>query len=146
MSAGYIEAICISVAKGTVKHPVERSEFVPNHGIQGDAHAGPWHRQVSLLAGESIDRMKQKMPELEQGAFAENMITRGVDLSVLEIGSELRIGDNIILRVTQIGKECHHGCAIRERTGECIMPVEGIFAEVVSGGKAGAGDTITFEH
>lgn len=143
MSYGYIEAICISQAKGTVKHPVERAEFVPNHGMLGDAHAGPWRRQVSLLAGESIDRMKQKMPELEQGAFAENIITRGVDLSVLEIDSEIRIGDNIILRVTQIGKECHHGCAIRERTGECIMPVEGVFAEVVSGGEARAGDSVS---
>jgi len=142
IKSGYIEAICISIEKGTVKTPVKEAEFVKGHGIKGDAHAGNWHRQVSLLAGESIDRLKEKMPELQQGAFAENITTRKLDLKDVEVGCIIHIGQDIILKVTQIGKECHHGCAIKQQTGECIMPMEGIFAEVVQGGVAKPGDPI----
>jgi len=141
-SNGYIEAICISTEKGTVKTPVKEAEFVKGHGIKGDAHAGNWHRQVSLLAGESVDRLKEKMPELQQGAFAENIITRNLDIKDVKVGCNIRVGREIILKVTQIGKECHHGCAIKQQTGECIMPMEGIFAEVVRGGFAKPGDPI----
>lgn len=139
---GYIEAICISEKKGTVKHVIEEAVVREDWGINGDAHAGNWHRQVSLLAGESIDRMKEKMPELAQGAFAENIITRGINLAGIKIGGKIKIGDGIELEVTQIGKECHHGCAIRVQTGDCIMPREGIFSKVIRGGKFKAGDSI----
>ena len=139
---GYIEAIGTSTEKGTIKLPVEKAVVVEGHGLQGDAHAGNWHRQVSLLAGESIDRLKKKMPELQQGAFAENIITRGVDLSSVGIGTMIRIGDDLELKVTQIGKECHEGCVIKQKTGECIMPTEGIFAKVIQGGIIKPGDHI----
>jgi len=139
---GYIEALCTSKEKGTVKLPVKEAGFVKGHGIKGDAHAGSWHRQVSLLAGESIDRLKMKMPELKQGAFAENIITRELDLKKVKVGSNIRVGREILLKVTQIGKECHHGCEIKHQTGECIMPTEGIFAEVLHGGTAKPGDPV----
>ncbi|MCI5125950.1 MAG: MOSC domain-containing protein, partial [Candidatus Electrothrix sp. AR5] len=101
------------------------------------------HRQVSLLAGESIDRVKEKLPQLTQGAFAENIITRGVDLGSVTVGDTLRIGSEILLEITQIGKKCHDdGCAIKKATGDCIMPKEGIFAKVLQGGEAKAGDAI----
>ncbi len=139
---GYIEAICVSAEKGTVKIPINKAEFVADHGIQGDAHAGKWHRQVSLLAGESIDRLKKQIPELRQGAFAENIITRNLDFKNAAVGYGIRIGGDILLKITQIGKECHHGCAIKQQTGECIMPSKGIFAQVVNGGTAKPGDSI----
>ncbi len=133
---GLIEAICISAEKGVVKKPVDEITLRHSWGIEGDAHAGDWHRQVSILAGESIDRMRRKLPELDHGMFAENIVTRGIDLSVLTIGDSLLIGDDIVLEITQIGKECHNaGCAIQSATGECIMPKEGLFCRVVQGGK-----------
>jgi len=134
-SMGFIEAICISTEKGVVKNAVGEISLRPGWGIDGDAHAGDWHRQVSILAGESIDRMRRKMPELDHGMFAENIVTRDIDLSVLTIGNSLLIGDDIVLEITQIGKECHNaGCAIKSATGECIMPKEGLFCRVVQGG------------
>ncbi|MBN2410647.1 MOSC domain-containing protein [candidate division KSB1 bacterium] len=139
---GYIEAICVSTGKGTVKIPIDEAEFVAGHGIKDDAHAGNWHRQVSLLAGESIDRLKKQIPELRQGAFAENIITRNLDFKYAVVGYTIRIGGDILLKITQIGKECHHGCAIKQQTGECIMPTEGIFAKVLHGGIAKPGDSI----
>ena len=134
-SMGFIEAICISTEKGVVKNAVGEISLRPGWGIDGDAHAGDWHRQVSILAGESIDRMRRKMPELDHGMFAENIVTRDIDLSVLTIGNSLLIGDDIVLEITQIGKECHNaGCAIKSATGECIMPKEGLFCRVEQGG------------
>ncbi len=134
-SMGFIEAICISTEKGVVKNAVGEISLRPGWGIEGDAHAGDWHRQVSILAGESIDRMRCKIPELDHGMFAENIVTRDIDLSVLTIGDSLLIGDDIVLEITQIGKECHNaGCAIKSATGECIMPKEGLFCRVVQGG------------
>ncbi len=139
---GYVEAICISRKKGVAKEPISRATFRIEWGIDGDAHAGHWHRQVSLLAGESIDRMKKMLPQLSAGAFAENVITRGVNLLSVRVGDVLRIGADVILQVTQIGKECHTACAIRQQTGDCIMPREGIFARVLQGGEVRPGDEI----
>lgn len=122
-------SVNISEKKGTIKSPVPQIELRKKHGIVGDAHAGNWHRQVSLLAVESLDKMKEKIPSLKPGDFAENIMTEGISLHTLPIGTILTIGE-CELEVTQIGKECHKGCEIRNITGECIMPTEGIFAIV----------------
>jgi MOSC domain-containing protein YiiM len=137
-----VEAVNISEKKGTQKHPVEEIQCIENHGINGDAHAGPWHRQVSLLEGEAIDTMRSKAGSLEikPGAFAENIVTRGMDWTTARIGGRIVIGQ-VILEVTQIGKECHTGCAISEIVGECIMPKMGIFTRVLKGGKIHAGSS-----
>ncbi|MEN8143009.1 MAG: MOSC domain-containing protein, partial [Thermodesulfobacteriota bacterium] len=138
-----VEAVCTSHKKGIVKREQEQVEVVQDWGIEGDAHAGDWHRQISLLAGESIDNVKELLPTLKNGAFAENIITRGIQLEKLAIGDRLQIGDGVILEITQIGKECHNaGCAIKKATGDCIMPKEGLFAKVISGGKIAKGDAI----
>jgi MOSC domain-containing protein YiiM len=140
---GIIEAVCTSEKKGVVKKARQSAALKKDWGIDGDAHVGLWHRQVSLLAGESIDHVKEVIPSLKEGAFAENLITRGIDLSLLSIGGRLHIGDSVILEVTQIGKECHNnGCAIKRATGDCIMPREGIFAKVIKGGSINSGDKI----
>ena len=136
-----IEAICTSAEKGVVKLSVPSAELVPAHGIQGDAHAGDWHRQVSLLATESIERVRRVIPELADGAFAENIVTSGIELKSLPIGTRLRLGP-ALLEVTQIGKECHNACAIKEATGDCVMPREGIFCKVIEGGTIQPGDTV----
>ena len=140
---GIVEAVCVSEKKGVIKKAQQRVELKKDWGINGDAHAGLWHRQVSLLAGESIDQVKNALPSLQDGAFAENLITRGINLNLLAISSRLRIGTSVVLEVTQIGKECHNdGCAIKRATGDCIMPREGIFARVIEGGEVNVGDTI----
>jgi MOSC domain-containing protein YiiM len=109
----FVEAVCLSHRKGIVKKEQEQVSVRENWGIEGDAHAGEWHRQISLLAGESIDTVKEVLPTLKKGAFAENIITRGLDLSSLRIGDRLQIGAEVVLEITQIGKECHNsGCAI----------------------------------
>ncbi len=140
---GKIEAICISRNKGTVKKEIDSAYLKCNYGIVGDAHAGNWHRQVSLLAKESISRMKEKIPELSNGAFAENIITNGLQYSQIHVGSQLLLGEDIVLEVTQIGKKCHTACAIRSWVGDCIMPREGLFCEVVHSGKLALGDAIS---
>ena len=135
-----VEAVCISHKKGIVKKEQEQVEVILNWGIEGDAHAGDWHRQISLLAGESIDTVKEVLPTLKNGAFAENIITRGIDLTRLSIGDQLQAGGDVILEITQIGKECHNaGCAIKKATGDCIMPKEGLFAKVLQGGTINKG-------
>ena len=139
---GYIEAIAISKKKGIRKSEIPFANLIQDWGIEGDAHAGKWHRQVSLLAGESIDIVKDKMPNLPIGAFAENIITRGIDLLSLEIGDRLKLAGHVILEITQIGKECHNSCTIKIKTGDCIMPREGVFSKVISGGKIQTGDTL----
>ena len=132
----HVEAVCLSLKKGIVKKEQGKVILRENWGIEGDAHAGDWHRQVSLLAGESIDNVKEILPTLKNGAFAENIITRGIDLTSLTIGERLQIGDEVVLEITQIGKECHNsGCAIKKATGDCIMPREGIFSRVIQGGE-----------
>ncbi len=137
-----IEAICTSNEKGVVKTPVDQAELRIKHGIVGDAHAGDWHRQVSLLATESIAKMKVILPDLPDGAFAENIVTSGLELKTLPIGTKLSLGKTV-LEVTQIGKECHQGCAIREATGDCVMPREGIFCKVIEGGTIRPGDAVS---
>lgn len=139
----HVEAVCISIKKGTVKREKESVSLLADWGIENDAHAGNWHRQVSLLAGESIDAVKEILPTLKNGAFAENIVTRGLSLAALTVGQRLTIGADVILEITQIGKECHNnGCAIKKATGDCIMPREGIFARVVRGGTVTGGDPI----
>ncbi len=139
-----VEAICISPKKGIVKKAVSQAVFEKDFGIIDDAHAGKWHRQVSLLAAESIANVKKKLPTLKDGAFAENIITKGLDITTIKVGDQLQIGADIILEITQIGKKCHNdGCAIKKATGDCIMPKEGLFAQVNQGGTAQAGDTIS---
>jgi len=143
MKEATVEAICTSSRKGVVKHETGKVFFENDWGIDKDAHAGKWHRQVSLLAGESIDRVKEKLPTLKNGAFAENIITRNIDLATVRIGDRLHLGKDVILEVTQIGKKCHNdGCAIKKATGDCIMPKEGLFARVIRGGSLQKGNTI----
>ena len=139
----HVEAVCTSEKKGIVKREKDQVSLKTDWGIETDAHAGDWHRQISLLAGESIDTVKKTIPTLKHGAFAENIVTRGIDLIRLTIGDRLKVGENVILEITQIGKECHNsGCAIKKLTGDCIMPREGLFSRVVSGGKIQANDSI----
>ena len=136
-----VTAVCISTMKGVPKKEVPEIEVKVGHGIVGDAHAGNWHRQISLLAGESVDKMREKLPALKNGAFAENIVTRGLTLYELPVGTRLRVGPTL-LEVTQIGKECHSACAIKKVTGDCVMPREGIFAKVLEEGVIHAGDRI----
>jgi len=136
-----VEAVCISENKGERKKPVASVELRENHGIVGDGHAGDWHRQVSLLAQESIDKMIALGLDVSAGDFAENITTSGIDLVSLPIGSRLQAGDTL-LEVTQIGKECHTRCAIFYQAGDCVMPKEGIFAKVITGGIIKPGDEI----
>ena len=141
-----IKAVCISEKKGQQKHPVERVRLRPEHGIEGDAHAGNWHRQVSLLGQESVDRLQEKISiPLFPGAFAENILCEGIELYKLPVGTKLRVG-TALCEVTQIGKECHADCAIRRQAGDCVMPREGIFAIVLTEGEARVGDLITVEE
>src|SRR5512133_24882 len=136
-----VVATCISEKKGERKTPVASVELRENHGIVGDAHAGEWHRQVSLLAQESIDKMRKLGLDVDAGDFAENITTSGIELVSLPIGSRLQIGQ-ALLEVTQIGKECHTRCAIYYQAGDCVMPKEGIFAKVISGGTVRPGDEV----
>ena len=137
-----VVSVNISARKGTLKTPVPQIELKLRHGIVGDAHAGDWHRQISLLAEESVDTMRaiSSIP-LDAGVFAENINTVGIDLKHLPIGTHLRIGEAEV-EVTQIGKECHNDCAIKKTVGKCVMPTEGIFAIVVKEGTVRAGDEI----
>ena len=143
---GKVAAVCTSAEKGVVKEPLARVELVAGHGLDGDAHAGNWHRQVSLLATESIEKIRKIIPDLKDGAFAENIVTEGVDLLSLGIGDRIELGDGITLEVTQIGKECHNSCAIKEQTGDCVMPREGIFCRVLAGGTLKKGDPVRIPH
>ena len=132
-----VESVNIAAAKGMQKHEVPEIVLRENFGIEGDAHAGAWHRQVSLLAGEAIDAMKAKGLTLAPGAFGENIVTRGVDWTQVKVGDMIVIGA-VELQITQIGKECHSRCAIYYAASECIMPQQGIFAKVLKGGKINA--------
>ena len=140
-----VVSVNISEKKGTLKKPVPEIELKLRHGIVGDAHAGDWDRQISLLAEESIDTMRALSPiPLDPGVFAENINTEGIDLKHLPVGTHLRIGETEV-GVTQIGKECHNDCEIRRLTGKCVMPTDGIFAIVLTGGTITAGDEIEEE-
>ncbi len=137
---GRIEAVCISKRRGEVKRAVAVGILQRDFGLEGDGHAGPGHRQVSILATGSIARIKAVIPELEHGAFAENLVVSGLDLSGAQVGDRLKVGATAVLEVTQIGKECHNACVIREKTGDCVMPREGLFCRVIAGGPVTAGD------
>ena len=141
-----ILAVCTSKLKGTVKTSVDKIQLRKDYGVEDDAHAGEGLRQVSLLASESVDKLKDKIPLIEPGSFAENILTAGICLHELPIGTVLRIAD-VYLEVTQIGKECHNsGCPIKQQTGDCVMPREGIFATVQSDGVIKPGDLIEVER
>ncbi|MDO9391327.1 MAG: MOSC domain-containing protein [bacterium] len=139
---GKIVSINISRRKGEKKTSAPSAVLKENHGIVGDAHAGDWHRQVSLLATESVDQMRGKGVELHPGDFAENLTIENIQLSKLKIGQRLLVGSEIILEITQIGKECHNDCAIKKQVGDCVMPREGVFAKVIKGGEIKTGDQI----
>ena len=143
---GKVEAVCTSEAKGMPKQAVEQVTFVADRGIEGDAHAGGWHRQISLLAAADIDRARESVSDLAPGAFAENIVLSGIDLNVLGLGSRIRLGGDVIVSVTQIGKACHAPCRIAELTGDCIMPRLGLFARVEVGGEARPGDEAEVVH
>ena len=135
-------AVCVSEEKGTQKKEMDRVFVRPDHGIEGDAHAGTWHRQVSLLARESVDKVQQNISFLlEHGAFAENILTEGITLYELPVGTRLQAGE-ALLEVTQIGKECHTRCQVYHATGDCIMPKKGIFCRVLRGGPVRTGDPV----
>ena len=136
-----IRAICISDQKGTQKYRIPEGTFTEDYGIEGDAHAGKWHRQVSLLSAEKIQEFRDKGVQVEYGAFGENLVVEGCDLRSLPVGTRFAIGE-VLLEMTQIGKECHDHCAIYNVTGDCIMPREGVFAKVLHGGKVREGDTL----
>lgn len=144
--SGVVVSVNVSEATGTRKTPVPRAELRFGHGLVGDAHAGEWHRQVSLLSVTSIEKMRRARLELAPGDFAENLTVSGLDVWALPVGTRLRIGDSIVLEVTQIGKECHLGCDIRRQVGDCVMPREGIFARVIAGGLVRPGDAVRVEE
>ena len=136
-----IKAVCTSSAKGTAKVSVGQAVCVEDWGLEGDAHAGKWHRQVSLLSYEKIEEFKALGVIVKDGDFGENMVVSGVDFARLPVGTRFQIG-NVELELTQIGKECHHGCAIAQAVGTCIMPTEGVFARVLKGGPVRVGDRL----
>lgn len=138
---GTVLAVCISERRGMQKSVVKQAELVLDHGITGDAHAGPGHRQVSLLAASSIEKIKERGVDTFHGIFAENIVAGGIELMTLPLGTVLSVG-TARLQVTQIGKECHNHCAIYEQAGDCVMPREGIFARVIQGGVVAEGDRI----
>lgn len=138
---GIVKAVCISEKKGTQKVNIHSARFIENFGIEHDAHAGNWHRQVSLISKERIDAFKEKGAQVEDGAFGENLIVEGYDFKTLPVGTVFRCND-VVLKMTQIGKECHAHCAIYKQVGDCIMPREGVFATVEHGGIISEGDEL----
>lgn len=137
-----IVSIAVSRKKGTPKTPVAEAHLSPEHGLEGDAHAGPGHRQVSLLAAESLEGARSRGLEVSFGDFAENIATVGIDWKTVPVGTRVRLGPEAVLEITQIGKECHSRCAIFYKAGDCIMPREGVFARVVRGGTVRVGDEV----
>lgn len=138
---GKVMSVCTSEAKGTQKKNVGTAEFVENWGIKGDAHAGKWHRQVSLLSYDKIEEFRARGAEVADGAFGENLVVEGFDFAKLPVGTVFKCND-VILELTQIGKKCHSGCEIFKKMGDCIMPREGVFTKVLHGGKISVGDEL----
>lgn len=136
---GTLTAICISEKRGTVKKAVDKAEIITDYGIENDAHAGSWHRQISMLSREDIDDFNRRGGNVTDGEFGENLIISGLDFSQLTPGRRVQIG-SAVLEITQIGKECHNDCEIKKRVGMCIMPLKGVFARVLSGGTIRPGD------
>ena len=142
LASGTVVAVSVSDRKGVVKHNVPEAVLQVDHGLAGDAHAEGGHRQVSLLARESIDKMVALGVAVKPGDFAENLTVQGLSVMTLPVGARLQVGAGAILEITQIGKACHKGCAIREQVGDCVMPREGVFARVIKGGVVKPGDVI----
>jgi MOSC domain-containing protein YiiM len=138
---GKVVAVCRSAHKGERKKNIEEGFLQAGQGLLTDAHGGDWHRMLSLLAMESIDSMRAKGLDVGPGDFAENITTAGIELATLPVGTRLRLGDSLV-EVTQIGKECHHRCAIYYQAGDCVMPREGIFARIIESGKVAVGDPV----
>jgi MOSC domain-containing protein YiiM len=146
-SDGRIVAVSISTKKGVKKTNIRVGTLIENYGLENDAHAGDWHRQVSLLAVESISKIREKGLDVNPGDFAENITTEGIKLWELPVGTRLKLGENSLVEITQIGKECHDRCAIYKQVGDCVMPREGIFVKVLKGGTIGPEDNIQiFNH
>ena len=141
---GIVHAICISERRGVEKHPIDSAVFKVNYGIEGDAHAGNWHRQVSLLSYDKVLDFNKRGADVKDGAFGENLVVEGIDFRGLPVGTKLYCSD-VVLKMTQIGKECHSHCAIYQRMGECIMPKQGVFAEVIKEGTIKKGDLMRAE-
>ena len=142
---GKVMAVCVSEARGTPKRNIGRARLRADWGVEGDAHAGNWHRQVSLLSYEAVQAFNARGANVADGAFGENLLVSGFDFKRLPVGTRLRCGD-VRLEITQIGKECHSGCEIYQRVGDCIMPSEGVFARVLAGGEVAVGDEMTLVH
>ncbi|WP_251421739.1 MOSC domain-containing protein [Veillonella agrestimuris] len=142
MTNGKIIAISKSEKKGQKKYNIESANLIVDHGMEGDAHAGNWHRQISLLGIASIEHMKAQGADVKPGDFAENITVEGLVLYEIPVGTKVKIGDEAILEITQIGKECHQGCAIMQQVGSCIMPTQGIFAKVLHNGTIRVGDEV----
>ncbi len=138
---GIVRAVCISEKRGTQKINIKTAKFLTDYGIENDAHAGNWHRQVSLISYEKIEDFNAKGAQVEDGAFGENLIVEGIDFRILPVGTKLEC-NNVLLEITQIGKECHSHCQIYEKMGECIMPKEGVFSRVLQGGTINTGDVM----
>lgn len=138
---GIVRAVCISEKRGTQKINIKAAKFLIDYGIENDAHAGNWHRQVSLISYEKIEAFNAKGAQVEDGAFGENLIVEGIDFRTLPVGTRLECND-VLLEITQIGKECHSHCQIYEKMGECIMPKEGVFSRVLRGGTINTGDVM----
>ena len=143
MADGKIIAISISEKKGQKKHNIESANLIVDHGMEGDAHAGNWHRQISLLGISSIEHMRAQGADVKPGDFAENITVEGMVLYELAVGTHLQVGTDVILEITQIGKECHHGCEIMNQVGSCIMPTQGIFGKVLKNGTIHVGDEVS---
>ena len=143
MAEGKIIAISISEKKGQKKHNIESANLIVDHGMEGDAHAGNWHRQISLLGIASIEHMREKGADVKPGDFAENITVEGIVLYDLPVGTKLQLGPEVLLEVTQIGKECHQGCEIMKQVGSCIMPTQGIFGKVLKNGTINVGDDVS---
>ena len=138
---GKVIAVCTSYVKGVHKKNIHEAKLIEDFGIEGDAHAGKWHRQVSLLSHDRIEEFRKRGAQVEDGAFGENLVVEGIDFKTLPIGTRFLCND-VILELTQIGKECHHGCAIFQAMGDCIMPREGVFCRVIRGGTIKEGDML----
>lgn len=141
---GRVVAVCTSEVKGIAKQDVGEALLIADHGIENDAHAGNWHRQVSLLSYDKVEEFRERGGEVENGDFGENLLVSGIDFAKLPVGTHLTCGD-VLLEVTQIGKECHAHCAIFHKVGDCIMPREGIFTKVIKGGRIAKGDLLNVE-
>ena len=139
---GWIVAVSVSLKKGVKKTNIQSGELIENYGLENDAHAGDWHRQVSLLAKESISRIREKGIDVKPGDFAENVTTEGIRLWGFPVGARMKLGSEALVEVTQIGKKCHNRCAIFHQVGDCVMPKEGIFARVIKRGEVKPGDFV----